>query len=496
MFRNRWVRRAVAGLVVTVVVGVAGLLYLRSSIRRAGTERFNAAVAHLDATDPGWRLDDLEAARGHLPDDQNSTLLVPRFKAALAGKEFAPARPGPQHRGVFEDVPPNRTLDTEGAAALDRATDKNAAALGIARSFKDPPRGLRRYAITADVIGTLLPGLQETRWVAAMLDAEAERLSRDGRPGAALQLTLAMVNVGRSIDGEWTLIAHLVRMACEHVTVRRVERTLGLGQPTAGLAELQAAFAADAEVDLFRIGVRGERAGLDRLFTNLRGGTVPVQSMLNIADTRTGNDPPPAPWHWVAYQPHMANDHAVLLESLTKVLDVTRLPDHHQRAALKQVMNPPREYGARLTNVLMPAVHRVHDASLRRRAQLRCAAVGLAVERYRLRFGSWPASLAEVPTDLLPTVPLDPFDGNPLKYARRADGATIYSIGVDETDDGGAVTDGPQLNKTGVDVGFRLYDPAARGLPPLPEPGRPLPVEVPDTEYGPMPREVGDTVGS
>ena len=70
--------------------------------------------------------------------------------------------------------------------------------------------------------------------------------------------------------------------------------------------------------------------------------------------------------------------------------------------------------------------------------------------------------------DILAAVPLDPFDGKPLKYVRRADGVTVYSIGLDETDDGGTILDGGPNKLPGQDIGFRLYDVNQRGLPPLP----------------------------
>src|SRR5262245_58294842 len=167
MRRLRWVRYTVAALVVAVVLFVAGLFYYRHATRQEGQDRLAAVTAHLDETDPRWRLDDIEVDRGWLNDDQNSTLLIPRFKAALASKDFAPVRPGPIPDGVFIGVPPNHVRDEEGAAGLDASFVGNDAALAIAQSFKDYPRGLRRYTISPDFIGTLLLGLQETREVVA-----------------------------------------------------------------------------------------------------------------------------------------------------------------------------------------------------------------------------------------------------------------------------------------------------------------------------------------
>jgi hypothetical protein len=97
-------------------------------------------------------------------------------------------------------------------------------------------------------------------------------------------------------------------------------------------------------------------------------------------------------------------------------------------------------------------------------AQMRCVTVALALERHRLAHGTWPTALAELPPDLLPFVPLDPFDGRPLRYRRLADGVVVYSVGPDSQDDGGDLTDNLQP-ESGKDVGFRLWDEAKRRQP-------------------------------
>jgi hypothetical protein len=501
MARSRWARRVGFGLVAGFVLVIATAFYFRQETRRAGDERLAAATAGLDATDPRWRLDEIGADRGSLPDDQNAALLVPRFRAALTGKEFVVVRPGLTKGNVFDGLPPNQVLDEEGAVAIDLALDGNGAALAIARSFKDYPRGLRRYSYSPDFIGTLVPDLQETRQVAAILDAEAERLSRDGRPGAALELVRAMLNAARSFEGEPFLISCLVRMACDHIAVRRVERTLGLSVPKGGLAELQSALSKEAQADLFWTGLRGERAGMDMLFTNLRTGRLSVSTYRSLAGG-AGGPPPPLQVQigdWIQ-QPHVPGDQATYLETITRAWEVRHLPEHRQRAALKAIPVPPDEPGTALSHLLLPGLGKLHESSLRTKAQLRCAAVGLAVEQFRRVRGRWPVSLEDLPHGLLAAVPLDPFDGKPLKYARRADGVTIYSVGLDEQDNGGAINDGSNPTEPGTDIGFRLLNSDVRGLPPPPRPqsdtenlsGQQLDMRRgPGARPLPYPREIG-----
>jgi hypothetical protein len=68
----------------------------------------------------------------------------------------------------------------------------------------------------------------------------------------------------------------------------------------------------------------------------------------------------------------------------------------------------------------------------------RLLVAALALERYRLGHGSYPASLDALSPELLPSRPLDFMDGAPLRYRHTQDGRfVLYSTGLDCIDDGG-----------------------------------------------------------
>jgi hypothetical protein len=59
------------------------------------------------------------------------------------------------------------------------------------------------------------------------------------------------------------------------------------------------------------------------------------------------------------------------------------------------------------------------------------------LKRYQLRNGSWPESLDKLIDEFLADIPVDRFDGKPLRY-KLVDGAPcIYSVYLDKVDDGG-----------------------------------------------------------
>ena len=91
-------------------------------------------------------------------------------------------------------------------------------------------------------------------------------------------------------------------------------------------------------------------------------------------------------------------------------------------------------------------------------ALLRSAVAALSAERFRRGHGRWPATLNELVPELLAAVPCDPFDLQPLRLARHADGIVIYSVGPNGTDDGGDVGAGTPTWDTPRDIGLRLWD--------------------------------------
>jgi type II secretory pathway pseudopilin PulG len=90
-----------------------------------------------------------------------------------------------------------------------------------------------------------------------------------------------------------------------------------------------------------------------------------------------------------------------------------------------------------LLYTMMPALSRITTIDIRNIAQLRTNLVALAIERYRLADGKLPESLTELVPAYLDSVPMDPFDGNELRYKKLETGFVVYSIGEDLSDDGG-----------------------------------------------------------
>jgi len=119
------------------------------------------------------------------------------------------------------------------------------------------------------------------------------------------------------------------------------------------------------------------------------------------------------------------------------------------------------------TKMLLPALARAGDAELDAIARARVTRVALAVEQWRMAHGRWPDSLGQLVPEILDELPADPFTGKPLHWTRTDTGLTVYSVGIDATDEGGiSLAEAKDPSRPGdepFDIPFRLLDPERRG---------------------------------
>lgn len=114
--------------------------------------------------------------------------------------------------------------------------------------------------------------------------------------------------------------------------------------------------------------------------------------------------------------------------------------------------------------LLTPAFGQAAVASHRAEQTRDAALTAIALELFKRRYGDYPASLGELTPALLPRVPLDIFDGSPLKYQVRSGRPLLYSVGTDRKDDAGRSpstrhTDGAYTWYPPDDIDALLADP-------------------------------------
>lgn len=461
--RLRWRKRIFIGLLVLAPIGSILGIYFRFSM--IADRELQEAIAEADRLDPGWRLHELEAKRKVIPDAENSALTV------LAAKRLIPPSwPAWDHltppvqkeqlalQRSFTELEPQRQLDEGQIIALRVELQKAAPALAEARKLADLPNG--RYVVTWKLnwLSTSLP-CQDARQVTTLLSCDALLQAQEGNVSAAFASCRGVLNAGRSIGDEPFTISQLVRIVCREIALKRMERILAQGAASdTVLSEVQKLLEDEEANPLLLMAMRGDRAFQHRMLQAVREGTI--------------NDPELA-------KEIGKIDHARMLKVMTQLVEVVKLPKVEQNRQTNQLMltldRIPLNYRTMsdvYLELALPALWKVSESFWRSRAQLRCAVVAIAIERYRMACGCWPDSLAVLVPEQLLKLPTDPYDGKPLRFRRIEDGMVVYAVGPDLHDNGGKF-DRKNLIAAGSDLGFRLWDVHHRRQPPaelLPEP--------------------------
>jgi hypothetical protein len=465
--RRRWPWLLVLGVLLLLLPWTVLVAYWRYQ-DGIYAERVRQAEARADQLDPDWRLDEIEARRAVIPEDENAVVRVRAARARL------PKRWPPNTFGdAWQDHPVPALLDREQISILRAEMGEVVAAVTEARRLKEMRRGRPVAVPDENPLNTHIPDVQPAREIAKLLAADALLRTQDGDLDGACESCRAALIAGCSLGDDPFLISFLVRCACRDMAVRALERMLAQGEPSEGqLLAMTKAVEDELPEPLLLYGLRGERAMIHDLSVKVERRQIALGSLSGgpgNCDTR-----PPEGWEhvsnlWVI--PRVRRGHAELLETLSDAVEAAKLPPEQQGPTMEKIyarqsaMSP---FDSPYYFLLYPHLKKSVPANSRGVARLRCTLVAIALERYRRKHGRWPAILADLRPDFLPNVPLDPFDGQALRYRRDDQGVIVYSVGEDGKDNGG---DRQTLNtfKDGTDLGFRLWDVDKRRQPPPPK---------------------------
>ncbi|MCP4450489.1 MAG: hypothetical protein GY809_03435 [Planctomycetes bacterium] len=118
-------------------------------------------------------------------------------------------------------------------------------------------------------------------------------------------------------------------------------------------------------------------------------------------------------------------------------IEAVSLQRHEALTRIKAIDNEHRSKLGMVAKMLTPNFRRIYELELRSVTRSLCARTALAVERYRLGAGRLPDTLDQLVPTLMARVPVDPFDGQPLRFLHRDKGFVVYSVGEDLKDNQG-----------------------------------------------------------
>jgi hypothetical protein len=270
-------------------------------------------------------------------------------------------------------------------------------------------------------------------------------------------------------------MVQLNRMFRVSQALRAAERVLAQGQVSdSTLAQFQKMVEEEEAYPGLLVAARGERAIIHVLMERLESGelnNVRFRKLLGNFEqqkwTGTGYDRlDNIIFSWPVSR--LKDNHAAILELMSELVELAKLPLEDQGDAMERLA-AKREKLPSLAQQLTGFRTKAAEDNRRSRTELRCAAAALAAERFRLKHGRWPESLAELTPGFLQKIPNDPYAPAPLKLRKTEDGLVIYSVGPNSQDDGGKIfpRETPWSSQLkGFDVGFRLWDVSRRRQPP------------------------------
>lgn len=449
LFRNRWVRGTAVTLLILLTVVTLISLNGYYSLRHRGQQHQAQVLAELDATDPGWRWEHIQAARekGQPPAEKNVIEQAVRIRDRFPKEGY----------GEWVKVDTSAWKRTPGEPPHPDELAHARQLVTACRELMPEARNLRHLSggvvvpLPENPFTTLLTHAQKVREVAHLLQQDALVSAADERADDALDDALALLALAGGLNDEPFLISHLVRLAVLSVAVRSVERTLGvivLSVPSdAKLAEVQEALSAAAKVKGYVTALRGERAGTTKLADLLERDPGQADGLIE------SQNKPPKVAVSVVTSALLPETHARYLELMTRAITIAEKPAGPDRnaefAQIDADLKADTSLEGQALRLVFPAIHKCYEVDVRTVALLHAAAAALSAERSRLKLGLFPDTLADPPTDT--------FTGKEMLVKKFDDGVAIYSTGPDGKDDGGEnVTDGG--TKAGFDWGVRLYD--------------------------------------
>jgi hypothetical protein len=437
-------------LLAFVVVALVGWVGLRCYQDRQDEAERQAAISELDESEPGWRLENLLAARPEVPDEENSAPRIVAIADALP-----PDWDDPEKEEEPEPLEPNLAFDAPRLEALDSLLAPVAAQRKMARELVRYPRGRHKVVLAERVIETLMKDQSQTQRVARLLQLDALERAQRGDITQALLSCRAGLHVAASLKDEPIIISQLLRMSNSARAMEGVERALALGKANdAALREMQLALLPYLDNPGHLLAMRGERGFMHEVAGGLATGTTNMRDMQMMVEREEKEW---AVWGWlrwlVRWGPTVIarREHPEILRYLTQMVKGARLPTHEQADFEADIDAEIQASEGLLVRLLTPAYGLVGRKARRCIAQARSLHALLGCERYRLKLGKWPEKLADLVPAYLTEVPADPCNGEPMRYERWADGVEVTSVGEAGADAGGKLF---QRN----DYGYRLWD--------------------------------------
>ena len=288
---------------------------------------------------------------------------------------------------------------------------------------------------------SLLPVLAELKRCTQVLQLRAVAELADGESAKALDDVKLSLYLNNSLRSSPFLISHLVRMAIANIALQPIWE--GLAEHEWSDEQLVALDAELAKMDFlahYEFTMRGERAFAIASFENQRRTReVIVPQEDGGVITNSLRFMPSAYFYQneLAFARMQQQWLLPLVDTNSRIVSPAALQRAENSVHAEQKHYSPYKVQALM---LFPAIGRAVEKFAAIQSSIDLARIACALERYRLAHGEYPETLDALMPQFIEKLPHDIIGGQPLHYRRTADGKfLLYSIGWNETDDGGQV---------------------------------------------------------
>jgi hypothetical protein len=291
----------------------------------------------------------------------------------------------------------------------------------------------------------LLPWLANEKRIAQLLQLRILAELEAGQSRQALDDVKLFIRLIDSLRDQPFLISHLVRIAMQALALQPIYE--GLAQHRwndAQLAELEKVLATQDFLADFQQAMRGERTcaietiETERLTREMKSDIQNVERAEVIVTNSLRLMPSAYFYQNELAFARMYEQYVLPLVDLTNRM-VSVAAYNTVEADIEAQMKHYSPYTIQAL-ALFPAVSKAVERFAFAQASVDLARVAIALERYRLAHGEYPASLDALAPQFIERVPRDIINGQPLHYRLTDDGKfVLYSVGWNEKDEGGIV---------------------------------------------------------
>jgi len=424
---------------------------------RGAKQQLETMLADLRAKGEPTSKEDLERLFVcDLPDEENMALRL--WSAAKRLMEYE--IPADMKKllpvvGSAEPLAPGERWSPDEAAAASDHLGRFESELSVIHEAVQLDHGCTQVNWSTPMLQTNMPGLSELRSVGKVLALEALLAAQQGDSEQASAIVRDTSRIERAIDDNPTMIGQLVRLAVRANFMDCAEETVNLcGLGDRDLAELDELLRQENVRTQYKRGLLVERViYIEDLGWAMAGGD--QDGIAKIA---------------ARCIPGFASEILVLeLGVYNKLLDAIDGPDPQALAAFDLAIQEAADLPRRCVMLkwLLPSLRRSCVLSMRCVGMQRALRAALAAERFRLATGRWPDDLSALVPQYLDAVPVDPFDGQPIRFKRTDEGVNIWCVGDDMVDNGGDIKRFERLSscEKPADWGWIMLNPDQRNRP-------------------------------